>query len=57
MSFKEDEKRSQRPRIHTKLLTMRVDPALWERFRDVVRDEDGQGVSEALRDYMEARVR
>ena len=40
-----------------KMLTLRVPPELWRRFRDVVREEDDQGVSEALREYMEARTR
>lgn len=41
----------------TKMLTMRVEPELWKKFRDVVREEDEQTVSEALRDYMSCRVK
>ena len=41
----------------TKMLTMRIEPSLWRRFRDVVSEEEGKSVSEALREYMEDRVR
>ena len=39
-----------------KMLTLRVPVELWRHFRDTVREEDGQSVSAALREYMEARV-